>query len=67
MEAATVALISKGSQMPRPPAAVKGVYQRDDDASGNWYARFRIDGKLVKKSFGSDRAAESSTSRRLER
>ena len=43
--------------MPRPPAPVKGVYQREDDPSGNWYARFRIDGKLVKKSFGSDRAA----------
>lgn len=43
--------------MPRPPAPVKGVYRRDDDPSGNWYARFRIDGKLVKKSFGSDRAA----------
>ncbi len=43
--------------MPRPPAPVKGVYQRDDDPSGNWYARFRIDGKLVKKSFGQDRAA----------
>jgi integrase len=43
--------------MPRPPAPVKGVYQRDDDPSGNWYARFRIEGKLVKKSFGSDRAA----------
>ncbi len=43
--------------MPRPQAPVKGVYQRDDDPSGNWYARFRIDGKLVKKSFGSDRAA----------
>jgi hypothetical protein len=34
-----------------------GVYQREDDPSGNWYARFRIDGKLVKKSFGRDRAA----------
>lgn len=43
--------------MPRPPASVKGVYQRKDDLSGNWYARFRIDGKLVKKSFGRDRAA----------
>jgi hypothetical protein len=43
--------------MPRPPAPVKGVYQRKDDPSGNWYARFRIDGKLVKKSFGRDRAA----------
>jgi integrase len=43
--------------MPRPPAPVKGVYQREDDPSGNWYARFRIDGKLVKKSFGTDRAA----------
>ena len=36
---------------------MKGVYQREDDPSGNWYARFRIDGKLVKKSFGADRAA----------
>lgn len=43
--------------MPRPPAPVKGVYQRHDDPSGNWYARFRIDGRLVKKSFGTDRAA----------
>lgn len=39
------------------PSSSKGVYQRDDDPSGNWYARFRIDGKLVKKSLGSDRAA----------
>jgi integrase len=43
--------------MPRPPAPVKGIYQRQDDPSGNWYARFRVDGKLVKKSFGHDRAA----------
>ncbi len=43
--------------MPRPPAPVKGVYQRDDDPSGAWYARIRVDGKLVKKSFGRDRAA----------
>lgn len=43
--------------MPRPPVPVKGVYQRADDPSGNWYARLRIDGKLVKKSFGRDRAA----------
>ena len=43
--------------MPRPPAPVKGVYQREDDPSGNWYARFRLDGKLVKKSFGNNRAA----------
>ncbi len=43
--------------MPRPPAPVKGVYQRDDDPSGNWYARFRVDGRLFKKSFGTDRAA----------
>ena len=48
---------SRGIEMPRPPAPVKGVYQREDDPSGNWYARFRIDGKLVKKSFGRDRAA----------
>lgn len=43
--------------MPRPPAPVKGVYQRDDDPSGNWYSRFRVDGKLVKKSFGRNRQA----------
>jgi hypothetical protein len=43
--------------MPRPPAPVKGVYQRKDDPTGNWYARFRINGKLVKKSFERDRAA----------
>jgi len=43
--------------MPRPPAAVKGVYQRDDDPSGAWYARIRVNGRLVKKSFGNDRAA----------
>ncbi|MCL2659095.1 MAG: hypothetical protein FWD64_01065 [Acidobacteriaceae bacterium] len=43
--------------MPRRPAAVKGVFQRDDDPSRAWYARIRIDGKLIKKSFGSDRAA----------
>lgn len=43
--------------MPRPPTPVKGVYQRDDDPSGAWYARIRVDGKLVKKSFGNDRGA----------
>lgn len=43
--------------MPRPPAAVKGVYQRDDDPSGAWYARIRVNGRLVKKSFGNDRGA----------
>jgi integrase len=43
--------------MPRPPAPVKGVYQREDDPSGAWYARIRVDGKLVKKSFGRDRTA----------
>lgn len=43
--------------MPRPPAPVKGVYQREDDPSGGWYARVRINGKLVKKAFGEDRAA----------
>jgi integrase len=36
---------------------VKGVYQRDDDPSGAWYARIRVNGRLVKKSFGNDRAA----------
>ena len=49
--------------MPRPPAPVKGVYQREDDPSGNWYARFRIDGKLVKKSFGKDRTASVVTAK----
>jgi hypothetical protein len=29
--------------MPRPPAPVKEVYQREDDPSGNRYGRFRID------------------------
>ena len=43
--------------MPKPPVPVKGVYRRKDDASGHWYARFRVDGRLVKKSFGTDRAA----------
>jgi hypothetical protein len=43
--------------MPRPPASAKGVRQREDDPSENWYARFRLDGKLVKKSSGTDRAA----------
>ncbi len=34
------------------------MFQRFPDAQApSWYARFRIDGKLVKKSFGSDRAA----------
>lgn len=42
--------------MPKPPAPVRGVFQRND-GNGNWYARFRVDGKLVKKSFGQDRAA----------
>ena len=46
-----------GAPMPRPPAPVKGVYQRADDPSGAWYARFRSNGKLVKKSFGRDRGA----------
>ncbi len=46
-----------GARMPRPPAPVKGVYQRADDPSGAWYARFRSNGKLVKKSFGRDRGA----------
>ena len=41
--------------MPRPPAPVRGVFQRQD-GSGNWYARFRLDGKLIKKSFGQDRS-----------
>ena len=46
-----------GARMPRPPIPVKGVYQRADDPSGAWYARFRSEGKLVKKSFGRNRSA----------
>jgi hypothetical protein len=39
------------------PSSSERCLQREDDPSGNWYARFRIDGKLVKKSFGRDRSA----------
>jgi hypothetical protein len=35
---------------------VKGVFHRKD-RSGSRYARFRLDGKLIKKSFGQDRGA----------
>ncbi|WP_263378706.1 tyrosine-type recombinase/integrase [Granulicella paludicola] len=35
---------------------VKGVYERPE-GSGNWYARYRVDGKWVRKSFGEDHAA----------
>lgn len=40
--------------MARKPAPVEGVYER---GSGIWYARYRMNGKLVRKSFGSDRNA----------
>lgn len=43
--------------MPKPPTPVRGVFQRADDPSGAWYARIRVNGTLVKKSFGRDRAA----------
>jgi hypothetical protein len=42
--------------MARPVAHVEGVYERDP-GSGNWHARYRVNGKLVRKSFGRDRAA----------
>jgi|SRR6187402_480437 len=53
----SVSLLHFEVQMPRPHTPVKGVYQREDDPSGGWYARVRINGKLVKKAFGDDRAA----------
>jgi site-specific recombinase XerD len=42
--------------MARPVAPVVGVYEREV-GSGLWCARYRQDGKLVRKSFGRDRAA----------
>jgi integrase len=42
--------------MPRKAAPVEGVYEREPD-SGIWYVRFRVNGKLVRKSFGRNRAA----------
>lgn len=42
--------------MARPVAHVEGVYERVP-GSGNWHARYRVNGKLVRKSFGRDRAA----------
>lgn len=42
--------------MARPVAHVEGVYERVQ-GSGKWHARYRINGKLVRKSFGRDRAA----------
>ena len=41
--------------MPRKAMPVEGVYEREP-GSGFWYARFRVNGKLVRKSFGRDRA-----------
>jgi integrase len=42
--------------MARPVTQVEGVYERVP-GSGKWHARYRINGKLVRKSFGRDRAA----------
>jgi len=42
--------------MPRKVIPVEGIYERGD-GSGLWYARFEINGKLVRKSFGRNRAA----------
>ncbi|MGF7180414.1 tyrosine-type recombinase/integrase [Tunturiibacter psychrotolerans] len=46
--------------MARKAAWVEGVWERKDAEgknSGFWYGRFRNNGKLVRKSFGRDRAA----------
>lgn len=40
--------------MPKKPIVVKGVYEREP---GKWCARYRVNGKLVRKSFGTDRQA----------
>jgi hypothetical protein len=42
--------------MAKPVKKVEGVYERVV-GSGLWHARYRKDGKLVRKSFGRDRAA----------
>lgn len=42
--------------MAKAPAAVEGVYEREV-GSGFWYARYRVNTKLVRKSFGRDREA----------
>jgi len=42
--------------MARPTTQVEGVYERVP-GSGVWHARYRQDGKLVRKSFGRNRAA----------
>jgi integrase len=41
--------------MARKPLNVEGVYQRS--GKGSWYVRYFVNGKKVRKSFGSDRAA----------
>jgi hypothetical protein len=42
--------------MSRKVIPVEGIYEREE-GSGLWYARFKINGKLVRKSFGRNRAA----------
>jgi len=42
--------------MARKVIPVEGIYEREE-GSGFWYARFKINGKLVRKSFGRNRAA----------
>jgi integrase len=42
--------------MPRKATPVEGVFEREE-GSGIWYARFTVNGKLVRKSFGRNRPA----------
>jgi hypothetical protein len=42
--------------MGQRPTPVEGVYERVVE-SGNWYARYYVNNKQVRKSFGRDRAA----------
>jgi site-specific recombinase XerD len=47
--------LREGVKVPRKPKKVVGVYEREP---GNWCGRYRSpEGKLVRKSFGPDRAA----------
>ena len=45
-----------GATMAKVAAYVEGVYEREL-GSGIWHARYRQEGKLVRKSFGTNRAA----------
>jgi integrase len=48
--------VERPTIMAKPPAPVEGVYERVV-GSGKWYARYYIDNKQVRKSFGRDREA----------